>query len=188
MVHRGTPDRLDLRAGVLMSTVWFKRAFDRTDLGPTTFEVLPGAIPPGIYCEDATVFRALLAGAREKGLMIETAFGGSSLGGLTVSVATPEQAAVFQAAPASTAQEMLAEERTAYAFGNALVGGLVAGLSRSAQDAAQENAALEARAWRASKVWATTAQVPHAREQASQPAGRVTRQQRRAAERAGRRA
>ncbi|MDH2309245.1 hypothetical protein [Methylobacterium brachiatum] len=171
-----------------MATVWYKRAYDRADLDPETFEALPGAIPPGIYCEDEVAFRALLASAREKGVEVEPAFGGPCLGGLTVLVATPEQAAAFQAAPVSTAKEILAEERAFHALGSALVGRLVAGLSRSAQDAAEQQAALEAKAWRASKIWVTTAQVPHAREQASEPAGRVTRQQRRAAERAGRRA
>lgn len=97
-----------------MSTVWYKRAYDRADLDPVTFEALPGAIPPGIYCEDLESYLALLAGAREKGVQIETAFGGSSLGGLNVSVATPEQAAVFQAAPVSTAGEILAEGRAAF--------------------------------------------------------------------------
>ncbi|AIQ91377.1 protein of unassigned function [Methylobacterium oryzae CBMB20] len=29
---------------LIMSTVWYKRAYDRADLDPTTFEVLPGAI------------------------------------------------------------------------------------------------------------------------------------------------
>ena len=135
-----------------MSTVWYKRAYDRADLDPTTFEALPGAIPPGIYCEDEAAFRTLLAGDREKGVEVEPAFGGSSLGGLNVSVATPKQAAVFQAALASTAQEMLAEERTAYALGNALVGRLVAGLSRSAQDVAQEQAALQAKATRSAML------------------------------------
>ncbi|SDM27116.1 hypothetical protein SAMN05216360_101393 [Methylobacterium phyllostachyos] len=135
-----------------MSTVWYKRAYDRADLDPVTFEALPGAIPPGIYCEDMAAYRALLAGAREKGVQIEPAFGGSSLGGLPVSVATPEQAAAFQAAPVSTAKEMLAEERTLHAFGNALVGRLIAGMGRSAQDVAQEQVALEAEATRSAML------------------------------------
>ncbi|MEE7463627.1 hypothetical protein MFUR16E_21535 [Methylobacterium fujisawaense] len=120
-----------------MPTVWYKRAYDRADLDPATFEALPGAIPPGIYCADEVAYRALLAGAREKGVRIEPAFGGPCLGGLTVSVATPEQAAALQAAPVSTAQEVLADDRATFDAAARRVNDIIKGMTQREYEAAQ---------------------------------------------------
>lgn len=120
-----------------MSTVWYKRAYDRADLDPRTFEALPGAIPPGIYCEDMAAYRALLAGAREKGAEIEPAFGGPCLGGLNVFVATPEQSEVFKAVPVSTAGEILAEGRAAFDAAAGRVNNLIKAMTQREYEAAK---------------------------------------------------
>lgn len=83
-----------------MPTFWHKPAYTPEDRHPITREILPGALPPGIYCEDEGAFRALQRGARTRGATFDPAVPGgraARLDGMAVYVATPEQAQLLQA-------------------------------------------------------------------------------------------
>lgn len=96
-----------------MATYWHKPAYTAEDRDADG-EILPGAMPPGIYCEDEAAYRALLAGAREQGQIAQPGFEGPSLGGMRVYVATPEQAALLRAMPTRSPAEALAHQQAAF--------------------------------------------------------------------------
>lgn len=80
-----------------MTTFWLKAAYVREDYDPKTFELVPGAVPPGIYCADAESFAAFKEGVRANGGRLAPRVDGPSYEGLTIRIATPEQAAKFEA-------------------------------------------------------------------------------------------
>ncbi|TXM72176.1 hypothetical protein FV226_13180 [Methylobacterium sp. WL12] len=81
-----------------MGTIWLKERYAPEDRHPVTRELVPGAIPPGLYCEDLEGFRHLQRGARVRGRPFEPALSGPArYDGKAVYVATPEQAAFFRA-------------------------------------------------------------------------------------------
>jgi hypothetical protein len=89
-----------------MATYWKKDAYLPTDRDPISREILPHAIPPGIYCEDEAAFRALQRGARTRSRpILATAGGGWELYGDRVFVATPAQAEFFRAVAAPAPPE-----------------------------------------------------------------------------------
>lgn len=79
-------------------TLWHKPAYVAADRDRTTGAVLPGAIPPGLYCEDKAAFAKLCAAARSGGQTVTGKHDGTSwLQGEPVFIATPEQARFFRA-------------------------------------------------------------------------------------------
>lgn len=79
-------------------TLWHKPAYTDLDRDPTTGAILPGALPPGLYCEDEAAFAKLRAAARLRDSSVRpTLDGGWDLAGQRVFIATPEQAAFFRA-------------------------------------------------------------------------------------------
>lgn len=85
-----------------MPTYWHKRDWWPSDLdrsNPYKPEFIPGAIPPGIYCEDHEGFGALRRKAWEtEPSMTYRPDGQASIGGINVYVATPAQADILRAA------------------------------------------------------------------------------------------
>lgn len=117
-----------------MATYWKKDAYLESDRDPMTREILPGAIPPGIYCEDEAAFRALQRGARTRGRpILATAGAGWELYGEAVRIATPQQAEFFRAvaapAPPEPERDPVADMEAAAAKITALMGGQPAGAS-----------------------------------------------------------
>jgi len=85
-----------------MTTFWHKPAYTALDRDPVTKAILPGAIPPGIYCEDEEAFGKLRSAARLRGQAVTAGVdvvGGTSwfLQGQAVFIATPEQARLLRA-------------------------------------------------------------------------------------------
>lgn len=79
-------------------TLWHKPAYTPDDRDPTTGALLPGALAPGLYCEDEAAFAKLRAAARLRDSSVRaTLDGGWDLAGQRVFIATPEQARVFRA-------------------------------------------------------------------------------------------
>ena len=79
-------------------TLWHKLAYTALDRDPATKAILPGAIPPGLYCEDKASFAKLCAAARSGGKAVTGKLDGSHwLQGEQVRIATPEQARFFRA-------------------------------------------------------------------------------------------
>lgn len=141
-----------------MSTYWQKPAYTAADRDPTTGEILPGALAPGLYCENDAALAKLRRGAfiRSRS-MLPTLTGHWRLDGQDVYLCTPDQAAFFRA----TASKALLADQSEPTVD-------VAGMMKPLLDRMEADR--------------------QAREQASPVAGRVTRQQRRMAERARKRA
>ncbi|MCJ2084204.1 hypothetical protein [Methylobacterium sp. J-090] len=99
-----------------MATCWDKSAYTAADRDPLTHEILPGAMPPGIYCEDEAGYRALLKGAREKGQVVQPTFSGVSLGGTSVYVATPAQAEMLRGIAEAPAEPDAFQQASAAGF------------------------------------------------------------------------
>lgn len=80
-------------------TLWHKPAYTALDRDAATGDLLPGALPPGLYCEDEEAFAKLRAGARLRGSAVRgsTLTGMWDLAGQQVFVCTPEQARTFRA-------------------------------------------------------------------------------------------
>lgn len=79
-------------------TLWHKPAYLPSDRDPVTGDLLPGALPPGLYCEDEEAFSKLRAAARLRQSSVRaTLDGGWDLAGQRVFVCTPQQAAFFRA-------------------------------------------------------------------------------------------
>jgi hypothetical protein len=84
-----------------MPGFWIKTTWLPTDHVAGTGELAPGAIPPGIYCKDEASFVALKRDARVRTQLQVRGLSGDAgfdLAGMTIRIATPEQAASFQAA------------------------------------------------------------------------------------------
>ena len=102
-----------------MSTYWHKPAYLPTDYDPVTHELLPGAMPPGIYCGDEADMKALIKGASVKGIPAGIDFRGDlpfgvTMAGHAVYIATPEQAEFLRAMPNQHPTEYLAEQQAAF--------------------------------------------------------------------------
>lgn len=82
-----------------MTTIWLKAAYTREDRDPKTGDLLPGAVPPGIYCADEASFEAFKEGVRAKGKVLSPGLDGPGYEGLSVRIATPEQVLMFTAGP-----------------------------------------------------------------------------------------
>lgn len=85
-----------------MPTYWHKRDWWPSDMdrtNPHMPAIMPGALPPGIYCEDEDAFRALQRGSGTRGRPMDPAFAGAParLDGQAVYVATPAQAELLRA-------------------------------------------------------------------------------------------
>lgn len=79
-------------------TLWHKPAYTALDRDPATGDLLPGALPPGLYCEDEEAFAKLRAAARLRQSSVRaTLDGGWDLAGQRVFVCTPAQASMFRA-------------------------------------------------------------------------------------------
>jgi hypothetical protein len=79
-------------------TLWHKPAYTALDRDSVTGDLLPGALPPGLYCEDEEAFAKLRAAARLRNSAVRgTLSGGWDLAGQAVFVCTPEQARTFRA-------------------------------------------------------------------------------------------
>jgi hypothetical protein len=79
-------------------TLWHKPAFTALDRDPATGDLLPGPLPPGLYCEDDAAFAKLRAAARLRNSAVRgTLDVGWDLAGQAVFVCTPEQARTFRA-------------------------------------------------------------------------------------------
>jgi hypothetical protein len=140
-----------------MSTYWQKPAYLPSDRHPTTGEILPGALAPGLYCENEAALAKLRRGAFIRSQsMLPTLAGHWRLNGQDVFLCTPEQAKFFRATASKAPPEQ--PEPTVD----------VAGMMKPLLDRLEADLA--------------------ARDQAPPVTARVTRQQRRAAERARRRA
>ncbi|GJE51477.1 hypothetical protein GOFOIKOB_4536 [Methylobacterium tardum] len=109
-----------------MPTYWHKRDWWPSDLdrtNPYKPEIVPGALPPGIYCEDEDGYRALLASGKvHADLAAHSMFDGKpeedrplgwmfhTLGGIRIRVVTPAEAKILRAMPARSPEEALAEQ------------------------------------------------------------------------------
>lgn len=94
-----------------MGTVWLKKRYLPSDYDPLTHELVPGAIAPGLYCEDETSFDRILSDPGIERMYAAPRDGDRprswpplSLGGIRVRVATPAEAALFRAMPDTRSQ------------------------------------------------------------------------------------
>ncbi len=79
-------------------TLWHKPAYQPSDRDPATGDLIPGALPPGLYCEDEEAFSKLRAAERLRNSAVRgTLSGGWDLAGQAVFVCTPEQARMYRA-------------------------------------------------------------------------------------------
>ncbi|MGU3545767.1 hypothetical protein [Methylobacterium sp. A52T] len=185
-----------------MPTYWHKQSWWSSDLdrtNPYKPEIVPGALPPGIYCEDEDAFRALQRGARTRGATFDPGInsGLARLDGMAVYVATPEQARLLQAVSAKEPSPPAPDPYTGFAEQVAKLQAMMVKkhAEQSYEDGAAEYVDLQEREarsfvmdwWRARQTQQATntaAPLPATRH----PAGGANRQQRRAAEAKRRRA
>jgi hypothetical protein len=95
-----------------MALYWHKERWWPSDRHPLTREILPGAMPLGIYCEDEAALRILLRSAPQKAIgLVADCYGkvGHRFDGVPVFVATPEQAALFESIPSTDPETALAQ-------------------------------------------------------------------------------
>lgn len=94
-------------------TLWHKPAYQPSDRDPTTGDLMPGALPPGLYCEDEAAFSKLRAAARLRQSSVRaTLDGGWDLAGQRVFVCTPAQAAFFRATASKAPPPPVAPEQS----------------------------------------------------------------------------
>lgn len=88
-------------------TCWIKKSWHPSDRCPVTGDLMPGAIPPGLYCEDEATFDRFVASADIQAVRRDylapreadrpRAWPPVAPGAIRLRVATPEEAAFFRA-------------------------------------------------------------------------------------------